>query len=188
MMNAGSLKLPRKIKCGGKSIDLRLMTPDDADAMVAFARALPDEDLQFLRTDITDPKVVARWVKSVEEGMRFTVLAWKDDELVGYGSLNRRDLSWMSHLGEIRVIVAPEMRSSGLGGILANDIFILAKEQGLTKIVAQMAREQKGARRLFQKLGFAVEALLADWVIDRSGATRDMIIMSFDVTGLNENL
>jgi hypothetical protein len=47
-----------------------------------------------------------------------------------------------------------------------------------------MARQQVGARKMFQDLGFAAEALLADWVIDREGKTRDMLIMSYDVTGL----
>ena len=47
-----------------------------------------------------------------------------------------------------------------------------------------MAREQRGARQMFQNLGFSVEALLADWVIDPNDATHDLILMSYDVTGL----
>jgi len=55
---------------------------------------------------------------------------------------------------------------------------------GLTKIVAQMAREQDGARRMFQRLGFTAEALLADWIQDRDGRPHDLVLMSHDVTSL----
>ena len=49
-----------------------------------------------------------------------------------------------------------------------------------------MAADQKGAIQVFEKLGFKMEALLADCVIDRNDMTHDLIIMSFDVTGFNE--
>jgi hypothetical protein len=37
---------------------------------------------------------------------------------------------------------------------------------------------------MFERLGFTAEALLADWVIYRSGKTRDLVVMSHDVTAL----
>lgn len=175
---------PRSVNCKGRLIELSLMAEGDTDAVVQFARALPEQDLQFLRIDITDPTVVDRWIASVATGQRFTILARDNGAMVGYGSLNRRELAWMRHLGEIRVIVAPDYRRVGLGRLLAHEVFTIAKDLGLMKIVAQMARQQVGARKMFQDLGFAAEALLADWVIDREGRTRDMLIMSHDVTGL----
>jgi gamma-glutamyltranspeptidase/glutathione hydrolase len=54
------------------------------------------------------------------------------------------------------------------------------------KIVARMASEQKGASQVLERLGFRAEALLADYVIDREERTHDLIVMSYDVTGLNE--
>ena len=49
-----------------------------------------------------------------------------------------------------------------------------------------MAAEQKGAIQVFEKLGFNAEALLADYVIDRKNRTHDLIAMSYDITGFNE--
>ena len=183
-MTANGDSFPRSINCDGKLVELRLMTEADGDEMVAFARSLPEDDLQFLRIDITDPAVVQQWVAGVAAGVRVTVLARENGKLVGYGSLNRREPAWMRHLGEIRVIVDESLRRNGLGRILAHEVFHVAKDLGLTKIVAQMARQQAGARKMFQDLGFGAEALLADWVIDRDGRTRDMLIMSYDMTGL----
>jgi RimJ/RimL family protein N-acetyltransferase len=62
----------------------------------------------------------------------------------------------------------------------------MARELGLQRIVVRIASEQKGARRLFAGLGFHMEALLADWVIDRRGRTEDLVLMSYDVTGFHD--
>ena len=71
--------------------------------------------------------------------------------------------------------------------MLANEVFAVAEDMGLQKIVAQMASEQRGAQAVFEKLGFKAEALMADYVMDRQGRTHDLIVMSYDVTGLNGN-
>jgi hypothetical protein len=44
---------------------------------------------------------------------------------------------------------------------------------------------QWSARRLFEQLGFQMEALLADWAIDRAGQTQDLVLMSYDVAGFH---
>lgn len=176
-----------RVNCGEHDYELRRLQPGDRDNIVELARALPEVDLQFLRSDLTDPDVVEGWIRDAGTGSRFTTLAHHEGKLVGYGSLNLRGLQWMSHLGEIRVIIAEGHRRCGLGRVLTQRVFDVAHDLGLLKIVAQMAREQMGARRLFEQLGFSPEALLTDWVIDRSGRTRDMMIMSYDVdTGNTE--
>ena len=183
-MNDMATQYPRTVRLKNQSFQFSLLRQEDRDDVLAFARALPEEDLRFLRVDMTDPKIVDNWVEGAAAGTRLAVLAHLGDRLVGYGSLNRRESSWMRHLGEIRSKDLPEVRQVGLGGQLAHDVFHLAQQIGLTKIVAQMAREQRGARQMFQNLGFSVEALLADWVIDPNDATHDLILMSYDVTGL----
>ena len=170
-----------RVQCGDRVYELRRLRPEDRDDIVSLARGLPEIDLQFLRSDLTDPDVVERWIHDADTGSRFTTLAYYEDDLIGYGSLNLRDLQWMSHLGEIRVIIAEDHRRCGLGHVLTERVFETARELGLLKLVAQMTREQIGARRVFERLGFSPEALLTDWVIDRSGRTRDMMIMSYDL-------
>jgi len=169
------------IQCGGRLYTLRRLRAGDRDDIVSLARALPEMDLQFLRSDLPDPDVVEGWIRAASSGSRFTTLVHHQRRLVGYGSLNLRDLHWMSHLGEIRVIIAEDHRRCGLGHVLTERVFDTARELGLLKLVAQMTREQIGARRVFERLGFSPEALLTDWVIDRSGRTRDMMIMSYDL-------
>jgi L-amino acid N-acyltransferase YncA len=167
---------------------LRLMSAADAAAIAAFARSLPEDDLLFLRLDITDPDAVAHWVRNLEAGLTTTVIAEADGALVGYAALVQNRVAWQRHLGEIRTQVGLRFRSQGLGRALAGEIFALARERGLRKIVAQMTPDQKGALVTFERLGFRPEALLQDFVIDHAGRTRDLVVMAYDVTGLTDHL
>src|SRR6266545_1527011 len=159
---------PRTIRLDNNgSATLRLMTAADADRILAFARTLPEVDLLFLRSDITDPKIVAQWMQNLAAGRTISVLAEADGDLAGYASLHYNQVSWQRHLGEIRIQVGARYRSRGLGRALAGEIFLIARELGLRKVVAQMTTDQTGAIATFERLGFKPEALLQDFVIDR---------------------
>ena len=167
-------------------ITIRLMKPEDSKALLDFAQSLPEDDLLFLSVDITKPEVVEQWARNVESGRVKTVLAESNGRLIGHGTLSLNDLMWTRHLGEIQLMISPDRRGWGLGSLLANEVFAIAQELGLQKIVARMASEQRGALQVFERLGFKAEAILADYVMDRQGRTHDLIVMSYDVTGLTE--
>ncbi|HEY0321555.1 MAG TPA: GNAT family protein [Pyrinomonadaceae bacterium] len=169
---------------GDRRVTLRLMQAEDRDALLAFARLLPTDDLLFLSIDITEPEAVDGWMREIKAGRVVTVLAESDGRLVGHGTLTVNNLTWTRHLGEIQLLISPEFRGKGLGNLLADEVNTIARAKELQKVVARMASEQKGARQVFERLGFTVEALLADYVIDRRGRTHDLIVMSYDVTGL----
>ncbi len=167
-------------------INFRLMESSDRDSIVVFAGSLPAHDLLFLRTDVTDPKVVDEWIENLKRGRTVTVMAEIEGELVGYASLHHNEVLWTRHVGEIRVLLKPEMRGFGLGRTLANEVFAIAKDMGLQKVMVQMTTDQRGARGMVESLGFRPEALLADFVIARDGRTHDLLIMSYDVTGFSD--
>ncbi|HLF84339.1 MAG TPA: GNAT family protein [Blastocatellia bacterium] len=169
-----------------KQITLRLMQPVDRDALMGFAKSLPEDDLLFLAVDITKPEALDQWVHDIKTGQIKTVLAEASGKLVGHGTLSHNALQWTRHLGEIVLLLSPDYRSIGLGSLLANELFSIARELGLQKIVARMASEQEGAFHVLEQLGFRAEALLGDFVIDRQGRTHDLIVMSHDITGLTE--
>lgn len=180
---------PRSVTLGdGTAITLRRMTGADAERVLAFARALPADDLLFLRTDITNPAVVAQWVRNLEGGRTVTVLAEADGEIAGYGSLHYNATAWQRHMGEIRLQTGSRHRSKGLGRVLSGEVFAIGRSLGLRKIVAQMTADQKGAVATFERLGFQPEALLGDFVIDRAGRTRDLVVMGYDVAGFTDRV
>jgi L-amino acid N-acyltransferase YncA len=172
----------------GKRATVRLMSRSDGPLVLKFARALPPDDLLFLRTDITDPATIEEWIKLLEKGSTVTLLADVDEELAGYASVHLSETRWTRRVGEIRIQVGAAYRRTGLGRRLAQEIFDLARAHGLKKITAMMTPDQAGARAVFERLGFQVEALLGDWVEDRLGHPRDLLIMSHDVAGFSDHV
>ena len=178
---------PRTIELpDGQPVQVRLKTAADRDSMLAFARGLPQEDLMFLRVDVTDPDVVDEWIRNIENGLSTTLLAFDADGLVGYATVHRTRAPWTRGVGELRVNVGPGYRARGLGRSLTSQIFDLARGLGLRKLMANMTTDQPGAQAAFRRLGFVPEALLADYVEDRNGTPRDLVMMSYDIDGLSD--
>lgn len=184
----GTRSYPEQIRLGADDITLRYMTASDADAILAFARALPEHDLLFLRRDITDPEGVAAWVRDVESGDTISVLAVRGSEVVGYGTIHRNKVGWSQHVGELRVLVAESMRGKGLGRVLTQEAFAIALGQGIEKMMAQMTLDQKGAIATFEGIGFRPEALLRDHVKDRAGKKHDLLVLSHEVAKFESTL
>ncbi len=116
------------------------------------------------------------------------MLAEAGGELAGYASLHYNEVTWQRHVGEIRIQVGRRFRSQGLGRRLAAEVFAIARDLGLRKITAQMTPDQKGAIATFERLGFQPEALMQDFVMDRAGRTRDLMIMAHDVEGFTDRV
>ena len=181
-------RYPRTAQADEFILDLRLMTPADEAALLAFAKILPPHDLLYVRRDITNPKVVSAWARATEDGSIKTVLAEHDGEIVGCGALVRDPLSWSPHLGELRVLVSPKARQKGLGRILIQECFLMAVADELKKLIAHMTIDQKGAVAIFEELGFRGEALLKDHVMDRNGETHDIVVLSCDVERVHNQM
>ncbi len=172
----------------GHGASIRVMEPADLDRIIDFAKDLPADDLLFLRTDITDRAVVKQWIDNIKNGTTITLLAEIDGDLAAYASVHLDQARWTRRVGEIRIITSSRYRGAGLGRRLAAEVFDLARSLGLKKITAQMTTEQTAARAAFEHLGFQVEAMLSDWVEDRRGRSRDLLIMTYDVDGFSDRV
>jgi len=179
-------RYPREVSIIDGDVVFRMMGAADRDAILAFARRLPPDDLLFLRLDITSPEGVDPWLRNVQSERTVTVLAEAGGAIVGYASMHHNDTMWNRHIGEIRVNVASEYRRRGLGRRLTDEVFAIGRDLGLRKIMAQMTPDQRGARATFERLGFRPEALLADFVVDRDGKSRDLLVMSHDISGFSD--
>src|SRR3972149_7560609 len=82
----------------GLALTFRLMAPSDRDAILAFARNLPPDDLMFLRTDVTQPEVVDEWIHRIGTGRTITVVAEGPGSLAGYSSIHPHDALWTRHV------------------------------------------------------------------------------------------
>lgn len=180
-------RFPLKVALNDKRlVELRLAKLGDDEAILQFARGLPEDDLLFLRVDITQASAVENWLANVAAGTTVSLLAFDGDRLAGYATVDRNPARWTRRVGEIRVNLASDYRSLGLGRQLIAKIFDVARDLGLRKIMAHMTPEQLGSQAAFKRLGFMPEALLADYVEDRRGRSHDLVIMSHDIDGFTD--
>ena len=187
-MNHDTLTLPRSLPLAGATLELARLQPQDAQALAAFAAALPPHDLLFLRRDISQPKVIAAWMQAIAEGRMHSLAVREEGVLVGCTAIVVDALSWSRHVGELRVLVAPVWRGRGLGRALVQQCFAQALDLGLEKLVAQMTADQVAAIAVFEELGFRAEALLRDHVKDRDGQLHDLALLSHDVAAVQSRL
>src|SRR3712207_1938977 len=135
--------------------------PERCDALLAFFASLPDGDVTFIKEDVTDLDTVRGWATDSSLGGRW--VAVDGDEVTGYAAL--RPLSgWSDHVGELRLVVSPTRRGTGLGRELARRAVVEGVSSGLSKLVVEVVAEQGAALALFTDLGFTGEALLRDHI------------------------
>ena len=157
----------------------RPVTRADRDRLLTFARELPLADLLFLRRDIRRPEEVDRWLSAAESGRAWTTLAVDaEDRILGYVVLDRGDLPWRNHVGELRVLVAEAARRAGVGYALLQRGFEKSLDFGLHKLVVRLAPTQKSAQATVENLGFRWEARLRDHLRDTGGQLHDLLIYS----------
>lgn len=88
---------------------------------------------------------------------------------------------WSKDVGEIRLVIEPGYRRQRLGCRLICEMISLAIKLGLEKIIVQLAADQEYEIRLFEMLGFRLEALIGNLLTDLKGKRRDLIIMVHDI-------
>ncbi len=152
--------------------------PERCDALLRFFASLPEGDLTFIKEEVTDPGTVRSWTEDGSAGGRW--VAVEDDEVTGYVAV-RPLPGWSDHVGEVRLVVAPSARGSGLGRELARRALVEAVGSGLSKLVVEVVAEQGAALALFTGLGFSGEALLVDHIRDRGGRLRDLMVLAHHV-------
>jgi ribosomal protein S18 acetylase RimI-like enzyme len=188
---------------------MRLVRLEDRHgaALLRFFRDLPDADRTFIKEDVTDPDTVRAWTSAEARSSRWVAL---DDEHAGSGSADGGSADgdsadggsadgdpgdapvvgyvavlplagWSDHVGEIRLVVAPSRRGSGLGRELARHALGQGVEAGLTKLIVEVVADQGPALALFTALGFTGEALLRDQIRDREGSLRDLMVLAHHV-------
>jgi L-amino acid N-acyltransferase YncA len=155
--------------------------PERSDAVLRFFRTLSAEDLTFIKEEVTDPDTVRSWATTPAPGGRWVAVDDGDgEEVTGYVAV-RPLPGWSNHVGEVRLVVSPSRRGSGLGRELARRALVEAVRSGLTKLVVEVVAEQGAALALFTDLGFSGEALLQDHIRDRDGQLRDLMVLAHHV-------
>ena len=157
--------------------DIRRLEPSLVPAARAFFERIPEGDRTFFKEDVLDPNTVNDWA---HDHRSLRAVAVDDGTVVGYLAV-MPGVGWSSHVGELRLVVDPTRRRSGLGRSLARYGLLQALERKLEKVFVEVVADQTAAIALFDALGFEGEALLKDHVRDRTGELRDLLMLSHQI-------
>jgi L-amino acid N-acyltransferase YncA len=158
-------------------VEIHEQTPDDLEGLLRFYASIPDDERTFLKEELLDRTTVESWFQDTHSHRGVAREGGIVVGVVGVVPL----LGWSDHVGELRLVVAPEHRRSGVGRTLARWALVAAIEAGLQKLIVEVVAEQEGAVTMFQSLGFRAEALLRDHIRARDGQTRDLILLAHPV-------
>lgn len=180
---------PKQVQLkNGAEVVIRPMKRSDEPRMLAFFQALPKEDRQFLRHDVTLPENVHSFVNDVHRDTVLALVAEQDGKIVASATLQRHYYGWMTHVGGVRVVIARPLQRRGLGVALVRLLVQAAIAAGVEKMIAEVASNRTGARKAFERLGFQREAVLKRHVKDLSGRKRDLVIYANDVSHIWERM
>ena len=180
MTEMNYLKKMGKLK-DGTEVLLRPMVKADRKAVGDFFGRLTSSVLQYVRNDVTDPKVLDQWFDQLNYDRVFPLLAFKDNKVVANGTLHRVGYGWRKHLGTVRIVVEPEFHGKGLGTLMINELVDLSHEFGLEKLMVEFPLKAHGALAIFKKAGFSPRAVIEGLMKDRHGKNLDIVIMVMDV-------
>lgn len=169
---------PKTVPIRDGEVIVRPMVQDDFDRVRVFFENLPRADRLFLRHDVTRPEVFTTWFANLDYRKKLPLMALHHDKVVGHALLDADQRNWSPHIAEIRVVVSDEYKKRAVGSVLAREIFDQAIARGYEKVVANMMHTQTPARRMFERMGFQVEAELRDHVKDLDGKKHNLLIMS----------
>src|SRR5215470_7518964 len=105
-----------------REVELWPMTADDAPALLEFYRSLPPADLLYLRDDVTKPTTMNRWVETIESEHCCHLLAGYEGRIIADGQLDHQFYGSSRHVGEMRIVVDPSFRGSGLSMLIAQEV------------------------------------------------------------------
>jgi len=163
----------------GEIVVLRPLQRDDEAALVDFFARLPRGSTQFLKHDVRDPAVVRTFVEDIDPDTVWAMVAVNEGgRIVGDATLHTTKRGWRRHVGEVRGVVAEDYRRKRLATALVHELVDQASVRGLHKLQADILSSQTDARRVFERLGFRVEARLSEHATDLEGNVHDLLILT----------
>ncbi len=172
----------------GRKVHIRELKSDDVNRSISFFRGLPEDDREYLRTDVTKRDIVEQRIRTGWESGVKRLIAIVDDEIVADGSLESEGAGWKQHIAELRLIVARPYQHQGLGKIMARELYLLAVSKKVEEIIVKMMGPQKRAKAIFKKLGFHKDTTFHDYVKDVHGVKHDLVVMRCDMEALWQKL
>lgn len=114
-----------------------------------------EDRIATLETRLRDVSEMEEWFTS--RGNRYKVIVIEDNKgrVIGWASINVfNSRCCYNGVGDISIYISRDMRGKGLGKILLNNLFDIAKQHDFHKLVLSTFEFNDIGKRLYKKLGF----------------------------------
>lgn len=157
---------------------IRHVGPEDGPALRQFLHGLPEDDVSFLKVDVTDDRVIEDWLGS-DRTIRLVDID-EHGQIAACASIipgvGRSD-----HVAELRLVVDVRRRRSGVGRAMAQEALVAGLRAGFRKITVDVGSSQDQVQQLFASLGFVPEALQLDQIRADDGQLLDILVLAHRV-------
>jgi GNAT superfamily N-acetyltransferase len=162
----------------GPAVSVRPMVREDAAALLAFFKHIPDDERYFLKDDVVSEGVIAGWAEHLDYDRALPLLALDGDRICADGVLIRHRGDARSHYAEVRVVVDPEYRERGLGTALMRELIDIAWDAELESVQVEFVTGlQDDALRVALAFGGIEAGTLKDAVRDHHDKAHDVVFV-----------
>lgn len=163
----------------GTRITVRPLQRGDDDELLHFFLTIPEDERFFLKDDVTSPAVISRWVQELDYQRALPLVAYNDGRMIAEAVLVRRRGNARSHIGEVRVLVATDYRSRGLGTLLIRELCEVADDAGLDKVLIEVVADKEAeALKAAEWLGFIRIGTMDGGARDQDGHLHDVVTLA----------
>lgn len=167
---------------GGESLELRTPQPDEAAAVLAFAKAAAATTDQILSYPDELPASVdeeRRWLDAHHLSAASTAIAaYNRDEIIALSSLESGCRRRVAHVLTLGVMIRADWRSRGLGRAMMRALLDAAcAAPTVQKVSLSVYSTNPRAIRLYEQFGFEHEGRRLGQVRQADGAYVDELIM-----------
>jgi hypothetical protein len=162
----------------GSGVTLRPLQGGDEKLLRKMYERMSEEDRWFLESDVSDFETIRQWTENNDLKTHFSIVAVLEGEIIAHATLIRKDRGASSHIGKIRISVAPAFRERHLGTWMLLELNNLAISIGLEILLMHLVggRDTHVSKGV-QRLDFREEAVLQDCLKDREGNPYSLVIM-----------
>ena len=163
----------------GTGATLRPLRNGDEKALFEMFERFSEDDLWFLNHDVSDPKLIAQWIKDLDLNRVISIVALLEGQIIANAVLMLKRYGAKSHIGKVRISVDPRQRDKRLGTWMLLDLVNLAIDMGLKMLVMRLVQDKDaGVINGIRKLEFLEEAVLKNYLIGREGNPHNLVVMT----------
>jgi acyl-CoA synthetase (NDP forming)/GNAT superfamily N-acetyltransferase len=152
----------------GSAVHMRQIRPEDAPAIVEFHSRMSDRT-RYLRYFSPYPSIPARDLErfvNVDHREREALVIVSGPRIMAVGRYER--LGPDSPEAEVAFVVEDANQGRGIGSVLLEHLADAARENGITRFVAEVLPHNGGMLRVFSDSGYQVQRQYADGVVHLS--------------------